>query len=60
MVYSQILKLKKIQTKREKIWQKYKNTINNLKTDKFYLIKPIKKTTKHEKNVTSQEIDWGE
>lgn len=45
MVYSQILKLKKIQTKREKIWQKYKNTINNLKTDKFYLIKPIKKTT---------------
>ncbi len=44
MVYSQILKLKQIQTKREKIWQKYKNTIDDLKTDKFYLIEPIKKS----------------
>ena len=42
MVYSQILKLKKIQTKRKQIWQKYKNTIDNFNTDKFYLIKPIK------------------
>ena len=44
MVYSQILKLKQIQTKREKIWQKYKNTIDDLKTHKFYLIEPIKKS----------------
>ena len=44
MVYSQVLKLKQIQTKRKKFWQKYKNTINDLKTDKFYLIEPIKKS----------------
>ena len=37
-------KIQAIQTKREKIWQKYKNTINDLKTDKFYLIEPIKKS----------------
>jgi dTDP-4-amino-4,6-dideoxygalactose transaminase len=41
LLYSQILKLKKIQKKRELFWQKYNKLITDLKTNKFYLIKPI-------------------
>tara|TARA_Y100000591_G_scaffold277348_1_gene254992 strand:- start:8771 stop:9922 length:1152 start_codon:yes stop_codon:yes gene_type:complete len=45
LVYSQILKSKKIQTKRKIIWEKYEKIIDSLKTNKFYLIKPLKNTT---------------
>ena len=42
MVYSQITKVKKIQYRRKLLWNKYEKFINSLKTDNFYLIKPIK------------------
>ena len=42
LLYSQIKKVKQIQKRREKIWKKYKENIGKFKTDKFYLIKPIK------------------
>ena len=35
--------MKKIQDKRKKIWNRYRDNILKFKTDKFYLIKPIKK-----------------
>tara|TARA_B100001964_G_scaffold113965_1_gene127071 strand:+ start:1158 stop:2315 length:1158 start_codon:yes stop_codon:yes gene_type:complete len=44
LLYSQMLKAKKIQNKRRLIWNKFKKIISNLKTDKFYLIKPSKNT----------------
>ena len=44
LLYSQIKKVKKIQNKRQIIWNKYKTIIENYKTDKFYLVKPIKKS----------------
>ena len=45
LVYSQLLKVKKIQNSRKIIWKKYEKLIDNLNTDKFYLIKPIKNCT---------------
>ena len=42
LLYSQVKKVKKIQKKREKFWNKYKDYINKFKSDMFYLIKPIK------------------
>ena len=42
LLYSQVKKVKKIQKKREKFWNKYKDYINKFKNDMFYLIKPIK------------------
>jgi len=44
LLYSQMLKAKKIQNKRRIIWNKFNKIISNLKTDKFYLIKPSKNT----------------
>ena len=43
LLYSQIKKVKKIQDKRKKIWNRYRDNILKFKTDKFYLIKPINK-----------------
>ena len=45
LLYSQILKAKKIQKKRKYLWNKFNKTIFDLKTKKFYLIKPLVKTT---------------
>ena len=45
LVYSQILKLNKIQNNRKIIWKKYEKLIDKSKTNKFFLIKPIKKTS---------------
>ena len=45
LLYSQILKAKKIQKKRKNLWEKFNKTIANLKNKKFYLIKPLAKTT---------------
>ena len=45
LLYSQILKAKKIQKKRKYLWNKFNKTIFDLKTKKFYLIKPLIKTT---------------
>ena len=42
LLYSQVKKVKKIQKKREKFWNKYKDYINKFKSDMFYVIKPIK------------------
>ena len=42
LVYSQITKVKKIYNKRKIIWNKYDKLINNLKSNNFYLVKPIK------------------
>ena len=44
LLYSQLLKSKKIQYKRKIIWNKFEKLISKLKTNKFYLIKPIEKT----------------
>ena len=41
LLYSQMLKVKKIQKRREIIWKKFDKIIENLKTKKFYLIKPL-------------------
>ncbi len=45
LLYSQILKAKKIQIKRKYLWNKFNKTILDLKTKKFYLIKPLAETT---------------
>ena len=45
LLYSQMLKVKKIQKKREIIWNKFNKIITNLKTKKFYLIKPLEGST---------------
>jgi len=45
LLYSQLMKVKKIQNKRKKIWNKFKNLINSLNTKKFYLIKPSYNST---------------
>ena len=37
--------MKTIQRKREIIWEKFKKIITNFKTKKFYLVKPIAKST---------------
>ncbi len=44
LLYSQMLKVKKIQKKREIIWKKFNKIIESLKTKKFYLVKPSAKT----------------
>ena len=41
LLYSQILKAKKIQMKRKYLWNKFNKSIHDLKTKKFYLIKPL-------------------
>ena len=41
LLYSQMLKAKKIQKKREVIWNKFNKIIANLKSKKFYVVKPI-------------------
>ena len=45
LLYSQLLKVKKIQIKRKKHWDVFKNLIDKLNTKKFYLIEPNKKST---------------
>ena len=45
LLYSQILKAKKIQKRRKYLWNKFYKCILDLKTEKFYLIKPLAKST---------------
>tara|TARA_B100001057_G_scaffold210040_1_gene210679 strand:- start:915 stop:2072 length:1158 start_codon:yes stop_codon:yes gene_type:complete len=45
LLYSQILKAKKIQMKRKYLWNKFNKSIHDLKTKKFYLIKPLAEST---------------
>jgi len=45
LLYSQILKAKNIQKKRKYLWNKFYKCILDLKTEKFYLIKPLAKST---------------
>ena len=45
LLYSQMLKAKKIQKKRKYLWNKFNKSINDLKTKKFYLIKPPVQST---------------
>ena len=45
LLYSQILKAKKIQKKRKYLWNKFYKCILDLKTEKFYIIKPLAKST---------------
>ena len=45
LLYSQILKAKKIQKKRKYLWNKFNKIILDLKTKKFYLIKPLARST---------------
>ena len=45
LLYSQMLKAKKIQKKRKYLWNKFNKSINDLKTKKFYLIKPPEEST---------------
>tara|TARA_B100000700_G_scaffold326446_1_gene438007 strand:+ start:1110 stop:2255 length:1146 start_codon:yes stop_codon:yes gene_type:complete len=45
LLYSQLLKIKKIQNKRKKNWLIFKRLIQKLNTKEFYLIKPNKKST---------------
>ncbi len=45
LLYSQMLKAKKIQKKREVIWNKFNKIIKDFKTKKFYLVKPIAEST---------------
>ena len=45
LLYSQLLKVKKIQSKRKKNWYIFKNLIDKLNTQKFYMIKYNKKST---------------
>ena len=45
LLYSQLLKIKKIQNKRKKNWIIFKRLIEKLNTKKFYLIKPNKRST---------------
>lgn len=44
LLYSQMLKAKKIQKKRSLIWKKFNKFISSLKTNEFYLVKPSKNT----------------
>ena len=44
LLYSQMLKVKKIQKRRKYLWNVFNKTILNLKTKKFYLIKPPAKS----------------
>ena len=43
LLYSQLRKVKKIQNKRKIVWHRYKKVFESIKSDKFYLVKPIKK-----------------
>ena len=45
LLYSQILKAKKIQKRRKYLWNKFYKCILDLKTEKFYIIKPLAKST---------------
>lgn len=45
LLFSQILKAKKIQKKRKYLWNKFNKFILQLKTKKFYLIKPLEGST---------------
>ena len=45
LLYSQILKAKRIQKKRKYLWRKFDKIIHDLKTNKFYLVKPPVETT---------------
>ena len=45
LLYSQLLKVKKIQNKRKTNWLIFKKIVNELSTKKFYLVEPIKKST---------------
>ena len=45
LLYSQLLKVKKIQTRRKKNWYIFKNLIDKLDTQKFYVIKNNKEST---------------
>ena len=45
LLYSQLLKIRKIQHRRKKNWLIFKRLIEKLNTKKFYLIKPNKKST---------------
>ncbi len=45
LLYSQMLKAKKIQKKRRYLWNKFNKSILDLKTKKFYLIKPPEGST---------------
>jgi len=44
LLYSQLLKIKKIQNNRKRIWNIFSELIDKLKTKKCYLIKPYKKS----------------
>ena len=45
LLYSQILKVKKIQLARKNIWERFNKIINNLNTTNFYLVKPSNNVT---------------
>jgi dTDP-4-amino-4,6-dideoxygalactose transaminase len=45
LLYSQLIKIKKIQNIRKKNWFIFKRSIKKLNTQKFYLIEPDKKST---------------
>ena len=45
LLYSQLLKVKKIQNIRKRNWNIFKNLINKINTQKFYLIESNKKST---------------
>ena len=45
LLYSQLLKVKKIQNKRKTNWLIFRKIVNELSTKKFYLVEPIKKST---------------
>jgi len=45
LLYSQLKKIVQIQKKRKQIWFKYKNLINKIKSNEFYLIEPMENTT---------------
>jgi len=45
LLNAKMLKEKKIQKKRKVIWQKFNKIITNIKTNKFYLVKPLAKST---------------
>ncbi len=45
LLYSQLKKISFIQKKRKIFWNKYKKLFNEVNSDRFYLIEPIKDTT---------------
>ena len=45
LLYSQLIKVKKIQNNRKIIWNKFNSFFNNLGSGKFYQVKPSKETT---------------